>query len=93
LFLFRVPIPLLTIEAAGLLVELAELGVVGFDTLLPAPSSMGRTVCLEELLDVSLGSAVIVGDGVTGRGMSPELLPVSGLGCEEAATAALFLHM
>jgi hypothetical protein len=66
LFLFSVPMPLLTVEAAGLQVKLAELGtglgVVGFDRPLHAPSSVGRTVCLEELLDVSLGSVVTVGD-------------------------------
>jgi hypothetical protein len=89
--------PLLTVDAAGLHVELAELGtvlgVVGFDRLPSEPSSMGRTVCLEELLHVSLGSAVTVGDDLTGGGTSVQLPPVSALVCEEAATAALFLHM
>lgn len=88
--------PLLTVDAAGLQVELAELGtvlgVVGFDRLPPELSSMGRTVCLEELLDVSLGSAVMVGDDLTAEGTSLELLPVSALACEAAATAALVLH-
>jgi hypothetical protein len=88
--------PLLTVDAAGLHVELAELGtvlgVVGFNRLPSEPSSMG-TVCLEELLHVSLGSAVTVGDDLTGGGTSVQLPPVSALVCEEAATAVLFLHM
>lgn len=97
LFFFRVPVPLLTVEAAGLQVELpqlgAGLGVVGFNNPLLAPSSAGRTVCLEELLDVSLGSDVTVGDDCMRGGVSLEPMPVSVLVCEEAATTALLLHM
>jgi hypothetical protein len=97
LFFFRVPMPLLTVEAAGLQVELAELGtglgVVGFDSPLFAPSSAGRTVCLEELLDVSLGSDATVGDDCRSGGVSLEPMPVSALVCEETATTALLLHM
>lgn len=89
--------PLLTVDAAGLQVELAELGtvlgVVGFERLPAETSSMGRIVCLEELLDVSLGSAVMTGDDLTGGGTSLELLPVSALVCEVATTAVLFLDM
>jgi hypothetical protein len=89
LFFFRVPMPLQ--------VELAELGtglgVVGFDSPLLAPSSAGRTVCLEELLDVSLGSDVTVGDDCMRGGVSLEPMPVPALVCEEAATTALLLHM
>jgi hypothetical protein len=97
LFLFRVPIPLLTVEAAGLYAELVELGtalgVVGFDTPPPPPSSTGWTVCLEELLDVSLGSAVVVGDELLDGGISLEALPASTLACDVAAAAVLFLYM
>lgn len=70
LFLFSVSTPLLTVEAAGLYAELAELdavlGVVGFDKSPPPASSTGWTVCFEELLDVSLDSAIMVGDVLIG---------------------------
>ena len=69
LFFFSVSTPLLTIEAAGLYAELAELdtvlGVGVFDKPPPPVSSAGWTVCFEELLDVSVGSAVVVGDALT----------------------------
>jgi hypothetical protein len=69
LFFFSVSTPLLTVEAAGLYAELAELdtvlGVGGFDKPPTPASSTGRTVCFEELLDVSVGSAVVVGDPLT----------------------------
>jgi hypothetical protein len=98
LFLFRVPMPLLTVEAAGLYAKLVELGTVlgveGFDRPPPPPSSTGWTVCFEELLDVSLGSAIVVGDELLDGGISLEPLPASALACDAAAApAALFLHM
>lgn len=69
LFLFSVSTPLLTVEAAGLYAELAELdtglGVGGFDKPPHPASSTGWRVCFEELLDVSVGSAVVVGDALT----------------------------
>jgi hypothetical protein len=69
LFFFSVSTPLLTVEAAGLYAELAELdtvlGVGGFDKPPPPASSTGWTVCFEELLDVSVGSAVVVGEALT----------------------------
>jgi hypothetical protein len=91
LFFFRVPMPLLTVEAAGLQVELAELGtglgVVGFDRPLPAPSSTGWTACLKELPEVSLGDDCMSG------GVSLDTMPVSALLCEDAAPTTLLLHM
>jgi hypothetical protein len=71
------------------------LGVVGFDRPPPTPSSTGWTVCFEELLDVSLGSTVVVGDELVDGGISLEPLPASALACDAAvaAAAALFLHV
>jgi hypothetical protein len=97
LFFLRVPMPLLTVEAAGLQVELAELGtglgVVGFDRPPLVPSSTGWTVCLKELLEVSLGSDATGGDDCMAGGAPLEAMPVSALLCEQDAPTALFLHM
>jgi hypothetical protein len=88
--------PLLTVEPAGLQVELAELGtglgVVGFDKPLLAPSSTGWTACLKELLEVSLGSDVMVGDDCTSGGTSLVPMPASAPVCEAAEPTALLLR-